>query len=242
MNSRVVLITGAGKGIGRAIALELCKNTGLAPAPRLFLVSRTASDLEQARSECLKAGAVDVHTLNADIGQKGAGPRVADACIAAYGRIDCLVNNAGVGKFGDLETLTEADYDAIMDTNLRGTFLLTQRVFTAMKEQGNGHIVFITSVAAERPFEQSALYCMSKYGQKGLIEVLRLYGYKHGIKVTNVLPGATLTPMWGPEVDPEMSARMMRPEDVARAVAACIQTSDRASIEELVIRPTGGDL
>lgn len=240
MNSPVILITGAGKGIGRALAQELCAAPPQGVRPRLLLVSRTAADLAAAAREVQAAG-LEVATLACDVSESGAAARITEWALQSFGRIDCLVNNAGVGRFGDFETLTEDDYDFMMNTNLRGTFLLTQRVFIQMRKQGGGHVVFVTSVAAERPFEQSALYCMSKYGQKGFIEVLRLYGYKHRIRVTNILPGATLTPMWG-EVDAGMRERMMTAQDVARAITPCIYAAPGASIEEVVIRPTGGDL
>ncbi|MBC8044331.1 MAG: SDR family oxidoreductase, partial [Rhizobacter sp.] len=146
-----------------------------------------------------------------------------------------------VGRFKDILELTPEDFDFTMQTNLKGTFFLTQKVLAEMISRQSGHIMFITSVAAETAFEQSAMYCMSKFAQKGLVEVLRLYGRKHGIRITNVMPGAVYTPMWG-EQDAAMQSKMMRPEDIAEAVVNAYLQPARTSVEEIVLRPTGGDL
>lgn len=152
-----------------------------------------------------------------------------------------IVNNAGVGRFKDILELTEEDFDYTININLKGTFFLTQRIFRDMQQRRSGHIIFITSVAAEVPFEQSGIYCMSKFGQKGLVEVLRLYGRKCNVRITNVMPGAVYTPMWG-EAAQTFQSRMMMPEDVAKIVVAAYLQPERTSVEEIVLRPIAGDL
>ena len=191
MKDPVIVVTGAGKGIGRAIVLDLISRSQMTQefgAPRILAVSRTEFELQELKAIAVAQGGVQFDYWVGDIADPTAGGQIVQRAMSHYGRLDCLINNAGVGRFGDFLDLTLEDFDTVMETNLRGTFVLTQEAFRVMKAQGSGHFIFVTSVAAEKAFEQSAIYCMSKFGQKGLVEVLRLYGYRHNIRVTNVMP------------------------------------------------------
>jgi sepiapterin reductase len=238
----IILVTGAGKGIGRAIALEFARAIRHHPdfEPVLVLCSRTPADLEAISLECRAEGAL-TDTVTADLSDMTGVRRLTAHIVERYGRIDCLVNNAGVGRFGALGDLTEEDFDYTMDTNLKGTFFLTQALFTMMERQHSGHIFFITSVAATKAFKHSSLYCMSKFGQRGLVETLRLYAKKCNVRITDVQPGAAITPMWG-EVNDEMQSLMMMPEDIAAPVVQAYLQPVRTTVEEIVLRPTSGDL
>ncbi|NTV67362.1 MAG: SDR family oxidoreductase [Chlorobaculum sp.] len=238
----IILITGAGKGIGRAIALEFARAVRHHPdfEPVLLLSSRTAADLESISLECRAEGAL-TDTVKVDMADMADLRRLAAHIIERYGRIDCLVNNAGVGRFGSLFDMTEADFDYTMNTNLKGTFFLTQALFVMMERQHSGHIFFVTSVAATKAFRHSSIYCMSKFGQRGLVETMRLYARRCNVKITDVQPGAALTPMWG-DVSDEMQALMMMPEDIAAPVVQAYLQPARTVVEEIVLRPTGGDL
>ena len=239
--SKTILITGAGKGIGKAIALEFAaRNLKGTFKPQLFLVSRTASDLAAIRKACEKMG-VPCEYLAADLSTAKAVDKVYAECIKKLGAVDCLINNAGVGVFENLFDLTEKDYDFIMNTNLKSVFLLTQKVFRPMSKKKSGHLFFITSTAAKKPYDGGALYCMSKFGQKGFVEVVRLAARKCNVRVTNVMPGPVETPMWG-ELGKKMRHRMMQPEDIARAVVDAYLLAGRTSVEEIVLRPVSGDL
>lgn len=238
-NRPVILITGAGKGIGRAIAQEFAVRKDK-HKPKLFLVSRSEDDLISLGKFC-QSQKTECETMIADISNTFELEDIVENCIKHFGKIDCLINNAGVGRFGDFLSFTEDDYDYMMNTNLRGTFFLTQLAFNKMMKQKSGHIMFVTSVAAVTPFEHSALYCMSKYGQKGFCDVLRHYGRKNNIRITNILPGAVETPMWG-KITKTMKKKMMQPQDIARATVEAFYLPERTSIEEIVIRPIAGDL
>ncbi len=236
------MITGAGKGIGKAIALDFAKMSGKQAEfdPVLILVSRTLADLESVAAECRSFGAA-TDLFQADIADKAQTDRLVNSTLERYGTIDCLVNNAGVGRFKPLAELTEEDFDSTMSVNLKGTFFLTQRVFAIMEEKRSGHIFFITSIASETAFKSSSLYCMSKFGQKGLVEAMRLYAKTCNVRITNVMPGAVYTPMWG-EVPDAMKSLMMMPEDVSLPLVNAYFMPQRTSVEELVLRPVGGDL
>jgi sepiapterin reductase len=238
----IILVTGAGKGIGRAIALEFARAVRHHPdfEPVLVLSSRTQADLDNISLECRAEGAL-TDTVTADLSNMADVRRLAAHIAERHGRIDCLVNNAGVGRFGALNDMTEADFDYTMNTNLKGTFFLTQALFAIMECQRSGHIFFITSVAATKAFKHSSLYCISKFGQRALVETMRLYARTCNVRITDVQPGAALTPMWG-EVDEEMRALMMMPEDIALPVVQAYLQPSRTVVEEIVLRPTGGDL
>ena len=238
----IILITGASKGIGRAIALEFARATKHQAdfKPVLLLCSRTRSELETLALECQTEGA-ETDVITADLSKTEEVRRLADNILNKYGAIDCLVNNAGIGRFKPLEELTEEDYDCTMSINLKGTLFLTQALFAIMQTRRSGHIFFITSVAAEKAFKTSALYSMSKFGQRGLVETLRLYARECNVKITDVMPGAVVTPMWG-ELPNEMKAAMMRPEDIAAPVVQAYFQPSRTCVEQIVLRPTGGDL
>jgi sepiapterin reductase len=238
----IIMITGAGKGIGRALALDFAKSKKNQKGfdPILILVSRTASDLEAVATECrLHGTTVDIFPL--DISDTLQIDRLVRSVIERYGTVDCLINNAGVGRFKPLGELSEEDYEYTMATNLKGTFFLTQKVFPVMEQKKAGHIFFVTSIAAETVFKSSALYSMSKFAQKGLVETMRLYGRECNVRITNVMPGAVYTPMWG-EVPEEMKAVMMMPEDISAAIISAYFLPERTSVEEIVIRPVGGDI
>ncbi|NTW51797.1 MAG: SDR family oxidoreductase [Chlorobiaceae bacterium] len=238
----IVLITGAGKGIGRAIALAFAKAGKDNPDfdPLLILSSRTQADLDSISLECRAEGAL-TDTVPADLACMGDVRRLSCHILERYGTIDCLVNNAGVGRFKPFAEMNEDDFDYTMATNLKGTFFLTQALFPAMELKRSGHIFFITSVAAEKAFKHSSIYCMSKFGQKGLVETMRLYGRECNVRITDVMPGAVHTPMWG-DVDEEFQSFMMKPEDIAAPVVQAYLQPSRTTVEEIVIRPTGGDL
>jgi len=238
----IIIITGAGKGIGRSIAIDFAKaaKTYHDFEPVLILVSRTLSELEAVAAECRAFGAA-TNILPADIADMAQIDHLVSTTLERYGTIDCLVNNAGVGRFKPFTELTVEDYEYTMATNLKGTFFLTQKVFPVMEKNRSGHIFFITSIAAETAFKSSSLYSMSKFGQKGFLEAIRLYAKSCNVRITNVMPGAVYTPMWG-EIPDEMKAVMMMPEDISAPLVNAYLLPQRTSVEELVIRPVGGDI
>jgi sepiapterin reductase len=238
----IILVTGAGKGIGRAIALAFARAGRHNPDfdPLLVLCSRSRADLDSISLECRAEGAL-TDTFACDIGNIEDVRQLASAILERHGTIDCLVNNAGVGRFGPFTEMSEDDFDYTMSTNLKGTFFLTQALFPVMEKKRSGHIFFITSVAAEKAFKHSSVYCMSKFGQRGLVETMRLYARPCNVRITDVMPGAVYTPMWG-EVSDDFKALMMMPEDIAEPIVQAYLQPGRTTVEEIVLRPTGGDV
>jgi sepiapterin reductase len=240
----VILVTGAGKGIGRAVAEALAARAQASgSAVKLMLAARTQSDLTALAAQ-LQGGSVECDSVACDLADAPSQPL--EACLARYGRLDALIHCAGVGRFKDFLEQTPEDLEFTLRTNVTATFLLLQRAYAAMKSQAprdgmRGQIQVVTSIAAEQPFAQSSIYCLSKYAQRGLLDVMRLYGRQDGIRILEVRPGAAYTPMWG-EMPPDQVARMMTAEDIAQPMVDALALSSRAALEVITIRPLHGDL
>jgi NAD(P)-dependent dehydrogenase (short-subunit alcohol dehydrogenase family) len=162
--------------------------------------------------------------------------------VSGLGRIDILVNCAGSAAFRPLQKTTESQWDAMLDTNLKGTFLCCQQVIPQMLKQGAGDIVNIASVAGLEPFNESAAYCASKFGLVGLSKALSLEFRKKGIRVITVCPGAVDTELWDSVQDAPARERMLRPEEVAAAVVDALTFSRRAVVDLIRLTPPEGIL
>ena len=157
-----------------------------------------------------------------------------------WGPIDILINNAGIGIFKKVLDISEDDWDAMMETNLKSAFLCSQAVLPDMLERQAGKIINIVSVAGKQAYGNGGGYCASKFGLRGFTDVLRLETREHGIQVTAIYPGATSTAIWdGADVDFSI---MITQDDVAQTILSVCQAGPSAHIEEVVLRPQGGDL
>lgn len=240
----VILVTGAGKGIGRAVAEGLAARARATRIPvRLLLAARTQADLDALAAQ-LQGDWVECAVAAGDLAEAPLLPL--EACLTRFGRLDALVHCAGVGRFKEFLEQTPEDLEFTVRTNITATFLLLQQAYAAMKAQAprggmRGQIQVVTSIAAEQPFAQSSTYCLSKYAQRGLLDVMRLYGRQDGIRILEVRPGAAYTPMWG-EMPPDQVARMMTAEDIAQPMVDALALSARASIDNITLRPLHGDL
>lgn len=158
------------------------------------------------------------------------------------GMPDILIHNAGVTTFKPLLNTSLEEFEGIIDTNLKGMFLLTKEILPAMVRRRAGIIVNVLSLAARVIYTGSSVYSASKAGGAALMNVLREEVRGKGIRIVNVYPGAVATSMWSAAVRKKFSHRMMRPEEIAELVWQVTITSSHTSVEELVIRPRQGDL
>jgi NAD(P)-dependent dehydrogenase (short-subunit alcohol dehydrogenase family) len=222
LTGKVAVVTGAGKGIGRAICLELARG-----GADVFGVSRTAADLDTLGGE-VRALGVRYGAYVADLSSVTAAHEAAQQA-ASFGEIDILVNNAGVARTAPAEDVTEADWDFVLDTNLKGAFFVAQAFGRGMLERGRGRIVNVTSQAGVVGLRDHAAYCASKAGLGLLTKVLAIEWGPRGVAVNAVAPTVILTPMgeqvWGdPAVGDPMLAkiplgRFGQPVEVASVVA-----------------------
>lgn len=236
MNSKVVWITGASTGIGKEIAMAFSK------AGHIVVVSaRRKSRLVNIVREIKFAGR-DAMAFVCNVASERSVNSTAKRILENYGRIDCLVNNAGVTAFKSFMDTKLFDYDYIMDINLRGSFLTMKSVLKPMIKRRSGHIINIISVAANTIYTDSSVYSASKAGLLALSNCVRKEVRKMNIKVTNILPGATETAMWDSKTRQKSRNRMMSPEDIGKIVLQTFETPKKVLIEDVVIRPLKGDL
>lgn len=227
---QVALVTGASRGIGLAIARRLGQM-----GARLALCARTRDRLERA-ADSLRQQGFPVLAVVADVANAASVAALVEQTHRTLGEIDILVNNAGIGTFGPVQEITEADWDAVLDTNLKGVFLCTRAVAPQMIRRRRGHVINISSLAGKNAFAGGSAYCASKWGLMGLSYCMAedLRGY--GIRVSVICPGTVHTE-FSPHAgkDPQ---KMLQPEDVAHAVAMLLTQAPQSFISEVLIRPT----
>ena len=184
MKDKVVLVTGSGRGFGRSVAAAYAVE-----GARVVSVARTESELERT-AEIIRLTGGEVLTISADLSEPKEILRVRDEVLKTYGRIDVLFNNAATNPWKVVEDLTVEDWDRVMAVNLRAPFLLTKAFVGAMRAQGGGSIVNVSSASAVKGFVAEAAYCPSKYALEGLTQCLALELRPYNIAVNSLNVGA----------------------------------------------------
>lgn len=230
LTGRTALVTGASRGIGLATASALS-----AAGARVHLLARTPDDL-QAAVRAIGRNAV-AHVC--DVTSPAAVAAVVTAIAAqGDGAPDVLVNNVGLFPLGALDCMDVAEFEGAVQANLVAPFRMLRAFLPAMRARGSGHIITLGSVADRTPFAGNGAYSASKYGQRGMHEVLRTELRGTGVRVTLISPAATDTPIWNP-IDPDNSpgfpkrAEMLRAADVAEAVLWAVTRPATVNIDEL---------
>jgi len=168
--------------------------------------------------------------------------RAVERTLSGLGPADILVNNAGVTYFKEFASTTVKEFDYLMETNLRGMFLMTKAVLPSMLKRRKGLVINILSYAAKTVYTGSSIYSASKSAGAAMMRVLREEVRKKGIKVLNVYPGAIETPMWSARNRARFSMRMMQPEEIAEFIVAAAALPASVMLEEVALRPQQGDL
>ncbi|MFQ5724043.1 MAG: SDR family oxidoreductase [Terriglobia bacterium] len=226
----LAIITGASRGIGYAIAAEMARR-----GHRLALLARNPERLEQAARK-LASVAPEARAFPCDVRQSDQVQTTFGEILHWAGRCDLLVNNAGIGAFAPLDRLAEDDWNATLETNLRGVFLCSKAVAPQMIRQRSGYIINIASLAGKNAFPGGSAYCASKWGLLGLTRCMAedLRGY--GIRVSALCPGTVHTEFSPhPGKDP---GKMLRPEDVARVAGWLLDQAPQSFASEIDLRPT----
>jgi NADP-dependent 3-hydroxy acid dehydrogenase YdfG len=231
-----VLITGASQGIGAAIAKVFASEIR---GVRLALVARHAKNLAAVARACAKLGA-KAACFVCDVTDETAVAAMAAAVTKRFGAVDVLINNAGAYFTAPFAKTSVADFDRMIATNLRSSFMVTRAFLPAMLRRKQGDIFFMSSIAGLGAYPNGAGYCAAKFGVTGLAKTLRAETKASGIRVCCVYPGATWSPSWSASgVEPE---RIMPAVDVARAFLDVYRLSRRTIVEEIVLRPQRGDV
>jgi len=233
---RIVWITGASSGIGRALVEAFIVHgdvvVGTARDETKLLAVKTQLGESSQRYHCYAC----------DIQQAAAVESTARMILNRFEKVDVLINSAGVTYFKDFLSTTTEEFDHVVDTNLKGAFFVTRSVLPSMLEQRAGLIVNIISYAAKASYTLSSAYAASKAGVEALMNGLRAEVRDKGIKIVNVFPGAVLTPIWHPKHRERYADRMMKPEELAEPVYHLTCLPPSMMVEELIVRPQGGDL
>jgi len=225
----VALVTGGSRGIGRAIAQRLA-SLGASVA----LCARDAQALAAVEAE-LKKSAAEVYAHTADITQATEVAALVRATEKTLGPVTLLVNNAGIGLFGPAHEKTEADWDRVLATNLKGVFLVSRAIIPSMIRGGKGDIINISSLAGRNAFAGGGIYCASKWGLQGLSACMAEDLRDHGIRVSVVCPGSVATGFSGR--GPKDPSKALSADDVAHAVAMLATQSPQSFISEVQLRP-----
>jgi NADP-dependent 3-hydroxy acid dehydrogenase YdfG len=233
---QVAIVTGAGRGIGRAVAEAFA-----AEGASVVLAARTAGDLERVAKDVERAG-VRALVVPTDVADDPAVDRLVTRAVETLGRVDILVTAAGVATFGPAAEQTPRDWDAMLAVNLRAVMVSCRAVLRPMLAQRRGSIINVASVAASRPIPGAAAYTATKAGVMGFSRVLAEELRTAGIRVGVLVPGAVDTPLWDTIPGGPDRARMLRPDDVARAAVLMASLPPGATLEELTLLPAGGIL
>lgn len=222
IQGKTALITGAGRGIGRATAIAFAKE-GI----NVGLVGRTKENLEKVAAE-LKPYGVKVALAAANVANNAEVIKAVDQIKAELGAIDILINNAGIGKFGSFLDLSPEEFENIIQVNLMGTYYVTRAVLPEMIEQKSGDIINISSTAGQKGAPVTSAYSASKFGVLGLTESLMLEVRKHNIRVSALTPSTVATDL---AIDTNLTDgnpdKVMQPEDLAEVMVAQLKLHPR---------------
>ena len=230
LSGKVALVTGGGRGIGRAICLAL----GRAGA-HVVPAARTVGDIGAVATE-IGDGGGRATAIRVDLAEEASVRALFAAVRERFGRLDILVNNAGIGLYGPVKDFAVADFDRVVAVNLRGVFLCCQEAMRMMVPARAGTIINISSVVGFKGYPNQAAYTATKHAVMGLTKTLAVEAQEHGIRTSAILPGGVDTAMVRearPDLDPSI---LLQPEDVAQAVLFLLSLSDRAAIDQIYIR------
>jgi short-subunit dehydrogenase len=230
-----VWITGGSSGIGKAAAKEFAR-TG----SQVFVSARRTRELEKLNEE-LEKEKLSAHIFPCNVASSVNVDQTIKKIVALQ-QIDCLINNAGISSFKAAEDNSVQEINDIINTNLLGSIYTIRFLLPYFIKQGKGTIINILSSAAKKIFTKSSVYTASKLGLLGYTNVLREEVRKYNIRIINILPGATETPMWPAEVRKTSSERMMTGEEVARLLVWVYLQEGNMVPEEITIKPVEGDL
>jgi 3-oxoacyl-[acyl-carrier protein] reductase len=230
LSQRVALVTGASRGIGRSISLALAERGAF-----VVLAATNRVKLEQVEREIRERNG-EAAVVKVDIAEE-AEVRGLFACIRErFGKLDISVHNAGVGYFAEIMDFPMNEFDRIMQVNLRGTYLCCQQSLRLMAPERSGYIINISSMQGIKAYPNQSAYAASKHGVMGITKSLAAEAQKYNIRVSAILPGATDTELIQaarPELD---RSELIHPEDVSETVLYLLSLSDRAAVDQVVIR------
>ena len=225
LSGKVALVTGGSEGIGKAIAKALKAEGG-----KVTITGRRKGALDAARAE------LSVDAIQGDVGTEGDARRAVAEVVLKHGRLDLLVNNAGVGSFAPLVETDLQDLERVYRTNVFGAFLMAREAARQFVKQKSGHLVNISSTAGTKGFQGGTVYASSKFALKGMTECWRDELRRFNVRVILVNPSEVLTGFGG-RTPPE-NPRKLRPQEIADAIVGALKVDDRGFMPEFSIFAT----
>jgi len=232
LNGQTAIVTGASSGIGFAIT-RLLFDAGCLVA----VVGRDAARLRAAIDGIANDRRL---AIACDVRDDAAVGAMVNQVTAAWGRVDMLVNSAGLFQTAPLSETTNELWDDMWQTNVNGTFYPTRAVVPGMIERGSGTIVVMSSVAAHRGYSGNTAYSASKYAVTGFARALSTEVRRKGVRVINVMPGPVATPIWDGKDLPLERTQMLTPDEVAQATINAMTVSPTQVIEDVLLLPQAG--
>ena len=232
LRGKVALVTGGSRGIGQAIARAL-----VADGVQVAITGRSAAHLSAARPKIEAAGPGSLETFQADVRRYDEVKSAIEGTVARFGGLDFLINNAGVGFFTDVASMTAAQWSEILDTNLTGVFNACQAALPHLKQRGGGFIINISSLAGKNAFKGASAYCASKAGLNAFSECLMQEVRYDNIRVSYVMPGSVTTGFSGGDETAGADWKSA-PEDIADVVIGLLQHNPRSLPSRVEVRPS----
>jgi 3-oxoacyl-[acyl-carrier protein] reductase len=232
LTGKVGIVTGATKGIGRAIAEALLK-----AGANVSICARREDELYMAISELSKLSKGRITGTVCDVRDYASVKSLFQHTLQNFDGLDILINNAGVGVFTTVEEMTPEDFSAVLETNVFGVFYCCHEAIPLMKQRGGGYIINISSLAGANPHPRMAAYNASKFGLNGFSEALMQEVRHDGIKVSYIMPGSVNTEFGGDEPDDSKSWQL-QPQDIARVVMDLLESPSRSLASRVEIRPS----
>ena len=232
IQGKVALVTGGSRGIGLAIARAL-----VAGGVQVAVTGKDASHLSAARPKIESAGPGSVETLQADVRRYDQIHRAVEAVVSRFGALHILINNAGVGIFTDVASMTPEQWAEVVDTNLTGVFNACRAALPHMRGRGGAFIINISSLAGANPFAGAAAYCASKAGLNAFSEALMQEVRYDDVRVSYVMPGSVATGFSSGDAAKGAEWKI-RPEEVADVVLNLLRHDPRSLPSRVELRPS----
>ncbi|HAL61978.1 MAG TPA: short-chain dehydrogenase [Chloroflexi bacterium] len=233
LKDKVTIVTGASSGIGREIALTFAQE-----GAKVVLSARREAKLQEVAREVLGRGGESL-VVPIDVSQETQVRAMVGEALREFGRVDILVNDAGMGHWGPVVDFKTEDWDEVFDVNVKGTFLCCREVLPAMIEQKRGRIINISSDAGKIPFIECSAYCAAKAAVIAFSRCLALEMLPHNIGVHVICPGYVDTPWYDNDPTAPDRSRMLKAEDIAQLALYLASLPSRVLIDEIVIQPRG---
>ncbi|MEH2199601.1 SDR family oxidoreductase [Nostoc sp.] len=242
IENKVVIITGASSGLGEATAKRLA-----ASGAQLMLAARREDRLKELVTAIAKSGGTATYQV-IDVTDRAQVEALAKKTLSTYGRIDVLINNAGLMPLSPLDQVKVEEWDRMIDVNIKGVLYGIAAVLPIMRQQKSGHVINLSSVAGHKVFAGSAVYCATKYAVRAISEGLRLESNGE-IRSTNISPGAVATELTSTITDKDTAAGINQlyaiaidADAIARAIVYAIEQPGDVDVNEIIIRPTRQEL